>query len=197
MLSAIHNTLLFLVQIIFNTYMIALLARILLELTQASYHNPVIQFLLTITNPVTKPLAKYIPHYRGLNTAGVIVLFILGMIKLGIIVWLKANILANPLGLIIWTCGELINLLINIYFYAILFRAILSWVAPNLQNPAIDLIIRLTNPILKPFQRIIPLIANIDISPLVAAVCLQAFAILFVAFIISYGALLSFGKALA
>lgn len=195
--SAINNTLLFLVQTLFNIYMIILFMRILLEAVQANAHNPIVQFLLTVTTPIIKPISRYIPHYNNINSAAIIVLFVISMIKLGIIVWLRAYIFANPLGLVIWTCGELINLLINIYFYAILLYAILSWVAPHLHNPATELIVRLTTPILKPFQRVIPPIANIDISPLVAIVCLQAFAILLVQFITSYGALLSFGKALA
>ncbi len=196
MLSAINNTILFLVQVIFNIYMITLLVRILLESARVNYYNPVIQFLLTITNPTVKPVGKFISYYKNINSAAIIVLFITGIVKLSIIVWLKANVLANPIGLAVWTSGELINLLINIYFYAILFGAILSWIAPHTQNPAVDIIARLTDPVLQPFRKIIPPIANIDISPLVAMVCLQACAILFVQFIMSYGALLSFGKAL-
>ena len=197
MATAFSNTFSFLIQAVFNIYMIALLIRILLEATGANYYNPIIQFLLRITDPLIKPLAKWLKCYKGVNLAGVVILFVVGIIKLSILVWLRVNTLGNPTGLIIWTLGEVINLLINVYFYAILIRAILSWVAPQTHNPAVELLVRLTNPVLRPFQRFIPLIANVDLSPLVAMICLQAFAILFVQFITSYGVTLSIGNALA
>lgn len=194
MADALNNTFSFIIQAVFNVYMIALLLRILLEATGANYYNPLVQFLVRITDPAIKPLAKWIKSYQGINLAGIVVLLIIGMIKLFLLAMLRLNVFANPLGLAVWTIGETINLLINIYFYAILIRAILSWVVPQTYNPAAEILARITNPILRPFQKIIPLIAGVDISPWVAMICLQVIAILFVQFIISYGHLLSLGN---
>lgn len=193
MANALNNTFSFIIQAVFNIYMIALLVRILLEATGANYYNPLVQFLVRITNPLIKPVAKWVKSYQGVNLAGVIVLLVIGMIKLFLLVLLRLNVLANPLGLVIWAMGEVINLLLDVYFYAILIQAILSWVAPQTYNPASEVFSRITSPILRPFQKIIPLIAGVDISPWIAMICLKIVSILFVQFIISYGHLLSLG----
>jgi YggT family protein len=184
----------FLVQAIFDFYTILLLIRILLEMAGVNYQNVGVKFLLRITDPILKPLSKIIPKFKGINLAGILVLFVIGMLKLFILIMIRLDLRPNPLGLLLWTLGELLNLLINLYFYAILIRVVLHWVLPQTQNPAAEIINRLTNPVLKPFQRVIPPIANVDISPLVAMVCLQGAAILFVQFITAYGNVLSLGN---
>ncbi|MCD6055887.1 MAG: hypothetical protein K0R12_849 [Gammaproteobacteria bacterium] len=194
MINAFYNMLSFLVQAIFDFYTILLLIRILLEMAGVNYQNVGVKFLLRITDPILKPLSKIIPKFKGINLAGILVLFVIGMLKLFILIMIRLDLRPNPLGLLLWTLGELLNLLINLYFYAILIRVVLHWVLPQTQNPAAEIINRLTNPVLKPFQRVIPPIANVDISPLVAMVCLQGAAILFVQFITAYGNVLSLGN---
>lgn len=194
MINAFYNMLSFLVQVIFDFYTILLLIRILLEMVGVNYQNAGVKFLLRITDPILKPLSKIIPKFKGINLGGIVVLFVIGMLKLFILIVIRLGVFANPLGLLLWTLGELLNLLINLYFYAILIRVVLHWVLPQTQNPAAEIINRLTNPVLKPFQRVIPPIANVDISPLVAMVCLQGAAILFVQFITAYGNVLSLGN---
>ena len=53
----------------------------------------------------------------------------------------------------------------------ILIEAVFSWVNPD--APLAPFVRALTNPLLRPLRRIIPLIGNIDLSPLVALVLLQ------------------------
>ena len=51
---------------------------------------------------------------------------------------------------------------------------ILSWISPGGYNPATAIIHTLTDRILKPFQRIIPPLGGLDLSPIFAIVLLQA-----------------------
>jgi YggT family protein len=60
-----------------------------------------------------------------------------------------------------------ISSLLNIYSLLILIRALLSWFSPNPYNRLYQLLIRVTEPVLGPIRRIVPL-QGIDISPLVA-----------------------------
>lgn len=193
MISAINQTVLFLVQTVFNLYMMVLLIRILLEWMGANYYNPIVQLLLKFTDPLIKPISRYIRLYKRFNMAGLCILFLIGIIKLYITVLLQTGALANVLGIFIWTLGELINLSINIFFYALLIQAILSWISPHNQHPAIELLYLLTTPILTRVRQFIPPIAGFDLSLLVTMIGLQAIAILFVQFITSYGVLLSVG----
>lgn len=53
----------------------------------------------------------------------------------------------------------------------IIAQAILSWVQP--QSPAMGVLSRLCGPLLRPLQRVIPLVGGVDLSPLVAVLLLQ------------------------
>ena len=61
---------------------------------------------------------------------------------------------------------SLINTLLRVYVWIILIRAILSWFSPNYSNPLIHFLINVTEPVLSPIRRLIP-IRGIDISPII------------------------------
>jgi YggT family protein len=69
--------------------------------------------------------------------------------------------------------ARLTSLVLTLLFWAILIRAILSWVQPDPRNPIVQLLDRVTGPILYPLQRIIPPLGGIDLSPLVAMLLIE------------------------
>ena len=69
--------------------------------------------------------------------------------------------------------ARLTSLVLTLLFWAILIRAILSWVQPDPRNPIVQLLERVTGPILYPLQRIIPPLGGIDLSPLVAMLLIE------------------------
>ena len=54
---------------------------------------------------------------------------------------------------------------------ALILQAILSWVNPY--SPIAPILNSVTRPFLRPFQRVIPLVANVDLSPLAALLVCQ------------------------
>ncbi len=72
-----------------------------------------------------------------------------------------------------------ISILFQVYSFLILIRVVLSWVNVNpyrnrLDHPAIQLLRRITDPVLEPLRRLIPPIGGtIDISPIVALIVLE------------------------
>jgi YggT family protein len=78
-------------------------------------------------------------------------------------------------------------LLFQILTFAIFFRAILSWFMVSTRSPfvanlyhALSLI---TEPVLAPLRRIIPMIGMIDITPIVAIILLQIVSQILIAYI--------------
>lgn len=69
--------------------------------------------------------------------------------------------------------ARLTSLVLTLLFWAILIRAILSWVQPDPRNPIVQFLDRVTSPILYPLQRIIPPLGGIDLSPLVAMLLIE------------------------
>ncbi len=178
--NPLNNGLLFLVETVFNLYIVIVMLRMLLQLRRAAYLNPVIQFLVKVTNPVLKPLQKILPGFRGLDLAAVALLLILEMVKLSIVAWIRIAEIPHIGGLALWAVGGLLSLLVNVYFYAILIQVILSWVAPSTQHPATELLYSLTEPLLGRARRIIPPLGGIDISPIPVMIVLQLFVIVLI-----------------
>jgi YggT family protein len=74
---------------------------------------------------------------------------------------------------------ELVILALRLFVFAIIIRIVLSWIgAAGNYNPAVAIVSTITEPVLRPFRRIIPPIGGIDISPVFAIILLSAAAIL-------------------
>ncbi len=71
---------------------------------------------------------------------------------------------------------RVINLVFQIYSYLVLARILISWFPVDRNNPIIDFIYRVTEPILAPFRVIIPLgMMGLDLSPILAFFFLDIF----------------------
>ena len=58
---------------------------------------------------------------------------------------------------------------IDIFWWLVVIRALLSWVSPDPYNPIVQFIERATEPILAPFRRCVPAFnIGIDLSPILA-----------------------------
>lgn len=57
------------------------------------------------------------------------------------------------------------------FSWVIIGGAILSWVSPDPSNPIVQAIYGISEPLLAPFRRFIPLLGGIDLSPIVALIC--------------------------
>ncbi len=66
-----------------------------------------------------------------------------------------------------------VDLLFNVLIFAIIGRALLSWFNIGPGHPIGRILYELTEPILGPMRRVIPMIGMIDISPIVAILLLN------------------------
>jgi YggT family protein len=66
--------------------------------------------------------------------------------------------------------AQMLDILLTIIYWLIIIRALLSWVNPDPYNPIVQFLYGVTDPILAPIRRILPvsLKSGIDISPIVA-----------------------------
>ena len=66
-----------------------------------------------------------------------------------------------------------INILFNLLIIALFIRIILSWFRISEDNFFVRILFDITNPILLPFQKIIPPIGMMDFSPIAAFIALE------------------------
>jgi YggT family protein len=72
------------------------------------------------------------------------------------------------LGNFVAAIAHLLDILLNIYLWIVIIRAALSWVNPDPYNQIVRLLYQLTEPVMAPIRRLIPLRgAGIDFSPIV------------------------------
>jgi len=62
---------------------------------------------------------------------------------------------------------QLIDLLLSVYIWIIIARAIISWITPYPYHPLVRFLYKVTEPVLAPIRKIIPPIGGIDISPVI------------------------------
>lgn len=150
-----------------DIYATVLLVRLLLQLVQADFFNPLSQTIFKITAPVVEPLHKIFPTIGRFNTAA-LVSAILVKWSLFIIMIAFGQVLVEQLPTYLFIAAlSLLGTLIEIYFYGILIVAISSWIGTT-SHPTVRLVSQIIDPYMKPFRKIIPPLGMIDISPMVA-----------------------------
>ncbi|MCU7812596.1 MAG: YggT family protein [Candidatus Thiodiazotropha sp. (ex Notomyrtea botanica)] len=167
--SYLANPMIFLVQTLFGLYILAVLLRFLLQLVHADFFNPISQFLVKATNPPLKILRRFIPGLGGIDLASVILAWLLKAIELLLVLSISGNAV-NLLGPLVWAIPELVELVINIFLFAILIQVILSWVNPGSYNPATALLYSLTGPVMRPAQKLLPPMGGLDLSPMLVMI---------------------------
>jgi len=61
----------------------------------------------------------------------------------------------------------IVDIVLSFMYWVILIRALISWVNPDPNNPIVQFLYRVTEPILEPIRRLMPPM-GIDISPILA-----------------------------
>jgi len=70
---------------------------------------------------------------------------------------------------------NLLVLLLYLYTWLIIIRAVVSWTRPDPGNPLIQLLVKVTEPILKPLRALVPpaKLGGIDLTPILAIIGIQ------------------------
>lgn len=172
------SALIFIVDTLLSLVLFVFLARLLLQWARADFRNPIAQAVVRLTNPVILPLRRILPPIRKIDTASVVAVVLVAIIKVAIIFALTG--FGTP-AIELWVRAvavELAQALLRTYFYAILLYALLSLIAPGGYSPLQSVLASICEPVLRPFRRLIPPIAGIDLSPLWAVIAIQAILLL-------------------
>ena len=193
MLNSFSNAGIFLIQSIFDLYIFILLLRVVLQWVNTDSHNPLFILVARLTNPPLRPICRMIPSLHGIDFAAIILLLGLEMLKIAFLVWLQVNTTPHFIGLIVLAFAELLNQLINIFFYAVIALTILSWISPLAHGPLVEILVRVSEPLIKPIRGVLPSISGLDFSPLILIVGLKLLTILLVQPLAQIGASLALG----
>lgn len=166
----------FLFRVICELAATAFWLRFYMQLTRVPFANPFAQFIVRITDFAVRPLRRVIPGLFGLDWASLILfllcefLWAVGSHVLVGFPFMAAGAQVWP-GFLLLALAASLNLIAYIAMGLVVVQALISWINPY--SPAAPVFYSLARPLLKPFQRFIPPIGGIDLSPLVLLILLQ------------------------
>lgn len=167
------NAGIYLINLLFGLYLLAVMLRFLLQTIRADFYNPICQFLVTVTNPALKPLRRWVPGYRGIDWPSILLMFLLQAIEICLVALLVSGQIPVAISFPVIIASKLLVLLIYIYIFVIIIQAIISWVQPGSYSPFTILLYQLSDPLVKPIKRYIPATGGIDWSPFIILILLN------------------------
>jgi len=153
-----------------------LLARFYMQWQRVSFRNQIGQFVVTTTDWIVRPLRRFVPGLFGLDMASLLPAWVVQVLLVAIELSLRGAVFSGNVGSVLlglWGVGliELIRMMVYLVIAVVLGSAVLSWVSPH--APMAPVLHSLAAPFLRPFRRVVPSIANVDLSPLVLLLVLQ------------------------
>lgn len=178
------KALIFLLDTFSRLYLLILLMRFWLPLLRANFRNPIAQGVLRYTSPLVVPVRRFIPSLGRLDTATVLVAFVIQFAAL-LIISVLANIdrgtepfaaftgSGSILAFAITAILELAMLSVMLFIVVIVIRVILNLLGRYF-GPISDMLADLTEPLLTPIRRVIPPLGVVDLSAYIVIILLIA-----------------------
>jgi YggT family protein len=145
---------------------VALLLRAYMNWVGMPSRNPLAQFAIALTDWMVRPLRRVVPPAGRWDSASILGAYVVALLAEALTLAVRGvPFTAWPVGALV-----LVALVHTLQWclYTVLFltvvHVVLSWVNPYAPvAPAVQMLVR---PFLAPFQRIVPLVGGIDLSPI-------------------------------
>lgn len=174
----LNQALAFILQNVTNLFLIALLLRVYMQWMRVPFQNPFAQFVVKFTDFVVRPLRRVIPGLFGLDLATLLLTVVLQFVLTLVLYALQGFPFAVAgigvlSGFLLLALVDLLVLVCYVLMGLVLVTAVLSLVNPF--SPFMVVFDSLTAPLLRPFRRIVPLVGNVDLSPMIFLLLCQFF----------------------
>lgn len=177
----LSEALLFLLNVIVQSFAGILLLRFHLQWLRAPLRNPIGEFIMTFTDFLVLRTRRYIPSVWGYDSATLLLALLVETFYLGCVMWIQGysgHLFPLP-GLLLLAAVRLLSLSLYLLMGAVFIQAILSWVNPY--TPISAVLSAATQPFLQPLRRIVPMLGNIDLAPMLLLILCQLMLIIPVA----------------
>ena len=172
----LSNALIYLVNVVFGLFTVALLLRFYLQWVRAPHRNTLSDFLRALTDFMVRPARRLIPGLWGLDLATLFVAWLVQIVELYLVQQIVGYSVGSQAGtvfvaFVLLAIVVLVRISLYILMVAVIVQVVLSWVGSY--SPLSPLLNSMTRPFLRVFQRRIPPIGNVDLSPLFLLVAIQ------------------------
>lgn len=181
----LSGALIYLVNTVFGLFVVALLLRFYLQWARAPYRNPLSEFLQALTDFMVRPARRLIPGLWGLDLATFALAWLAQSLEILLVILIRGSAAGPEAGMIVAAAALMALVMLAktglyIIMIAVIAQVLLSWVGPY--SPMMPLLNSMARPFLRVFQRRIPPIGNVDLSPLFLLVVIQLLLMLPVAY---------------
>ncbi len=172
----IANAIQFLLETIFHLFVLAALLRFFMQVFRAPVRNPLVQFVNAVTDFAVLPARKFVPGWKGYDLASLFIAWLAEVILQTLVIGLR-NLPVLSSGMHVFPVIAILAIVmlfkwcIYLLICVVFVQAIMSWFNPY--HPLSPLLNSLTKPFLDPIRKRLPLIGNVDLSPLVVFVVCQ------------------------
>jgi YggT family protein len=131
--------------------------------------EPVVRFILKLSNWFVLPIRRILPGFGGYDWASLI-----GVMLLAVVAVLPAILGTPHFGtkfVLLASTQQVLNWVFYGFMGLLVFEALFSWINPH--APMAPFIAALNEPLLRPIRRHIPSVGGLDLSVLIALVLLR------------------------
>ena len=161
----------FLLNTIFGFFIGIFLVRLMLIAVGAPFNEPICRFVYQLTNPLITPLRRFVPRWRRIELSSLLVAWLLVLFEL-ILFTALLGIHLGAAGLLLRSLADTADWAVLIQLVAIFVRCILSFVVNDRYNPNMHLLVQFTEPVVRPFRRLLPALGGMDFSCWFASIAL-------------------------
>jgi len=165
-----------LVDVVTSFFIYLLLARFMFQWLRVPFRNVAGNFIIAATNWMVVPARRVIPSLFGLDLASLLLAWLIQGLALWAFYALAGASVASSFDIAAATLAvlalvDLLRFVLYVLIFVLIVLVVLSWVAPHSDMmPVCNAVLR---PFLRPIRRVVPLLGNFDLSPLILIVILQ------------------------
>lgn len=166
----------FLVRTLFDLMACAFFMRFWMQWARVPFRNPFAQFVVKVTDFAVRPVRRLVPGLFGLDWASLLLFLLAELLMVLSTHWIMGYPFAlagsevTP-GFLLLALASALRLGLYVIIGFVLIQAVLSWINPF--SPLAPVFYAMARPILAPFQKFIPPMGGVDLSPLVALIVVQ------------------------
>lgn len=169
-MSYLLNALALLIELAFNLLVTLFIVRLLAEACRADFNNPLSQLIYRTTNPPLAPIRRFLPNWRRINLAALLLAWLAMLLKY-LIVSALGGFAMHPLGLLVLSIAGLLDFVLVFYLVLVFGWSLLSMFAVDRHQPLLRIVSAIVEPLLRPLRGKL-VFGSIDFSPMAVMVAL-------------------------
>ncbi len=134
-----------------------------------------------------RPIYSVILSVNGIDLAAFTLLPALSMLKISILFWLTTHAIPALSGLAVLAFGEILQQFVDIFILIVVLFSWMSWFNPTTSAALVEIIMKISDPFLRPARGLGLSISGIDFSPMAVVMIMFLVRILIVDPVIQIG----------